>query len=79
MTKLKGLPYPDHRHLEAAEGWIGLGNYLEANEELELITPQLKAHPFVLELRYKIYSTAKRWEMAAEVARGMSEMMPENP
>jgi len=28
-------------HLEAAEGWLGLGDHLAANVELENITPQL--------------------------------------
>jgi len=36
---MKDLPFPDNKHLEAAEGWLGLGNWLEANEELENITP----------------------------------------
>ena len=79
MNKPKGLPHPDNLHLEAAEGWLGLGNYLEANEELEQITPHLRGHPFVLEIRYRIYEAAGKTEMAAEVAKGMSEMMPENP
>ena len=76
--KLKPLPHPDNQHLEAAEGWFELGNHLEANEELEQISPQLRAHPFVLEMRYKIYSEAKKWEGAAEIARTMSVMLPDN-
>jgi len=28
----------DTRHLDAAEGWLGLGDHLAANEELEHIT-----------------------------------------
>lgn len=76
--KPKGLPHPDSLHLEAAEGWLGLGNWQEAKEELEKITPQLRAHPFVLELRYKIYAEAQRWEMALAVATGLREMLPEN-
>lgn len=79
MKKLKELPHPDNQHLEAAEGWLELGNWKEANEELELITPQLRAHPFVLEMRYKIYVAAKKWEMAVEIARGMSDLLPDNP
>lgn len=75
---MKNLPYPDNRHLEAAEGWLELGNDLEANKELEQITPELRNHPFVLELRYKIYSKAGKWEMAAEVAGAMYQMLPEN-
>ena len=30
----------DQRQLEAAEGWLELGNWSEANEELERITPE---------------------------------------
>jgi predicted Zn-dependent protease len=75
---MKKLPLPDQRHLEAAEGWLELGNWQEANEELENIQPELRAHPFVQEIRYKIYSAAGRWEMAAEIARAMSELLPEN-
>jgi hypothetical protein len=29
------LQQPDALHLRAAEGWIGLGDYLAANQELE--------------------------------------------
>ena len=28
---MKNLPHPDNKHLEAAEGWLELGNYLEEN------------------------------------------------
>ncbi|MCI0351424.1 MAG: hypothetical protein L0Z53_18530 [Acidobacteriales bacterium] len=52
----------DTRHLEAAQGWLDLGNWQEANEELEKITPTLRAHPDILELRCRIYAAAKRWQ-----------------
>jgi hypothetical protein len=44
------------------EGWLGLGDHLSANEELEQITPELRAHPKVLALRLDIYWEAKNWE-----------------
>ena len=53
---MKDLPLPDQRFLNAAEGWLGLGDHLAANEELENITPQFRAHPLVLEVRYQIRS-----------------------
>jgi predicted Zn-dependent protease len=68
----------DQRHLDAAEGWLELGNWLEANEELEHITPELRAHPFVLRVRWGIYAKAEKWEMAGEVARGISVILPDN-
>ena len=74
---MKPLPHPDNQHLEAAEGWLGLGNWREANDELENIRPELRDHPFVLEVRYKIFAEAKRWDEAVEIARTLSEMLPE--
>jgi hypothetical protein len=37
------LSPPDTHHLRAAEGWLELGNHLEANAELENIMPELRA------------------------------------
>ena len=76
---MKPLPHPDNKHLEAAEGWLGLGDHLAANEELEQISPQLRAHPYVLEVRYKIYSKAKKWDGAVEIARTMAKSLPDKP
>ena len=72
------LDSSDQRHLDAAEGWLGLGDWHEANEELERIDPTMRAHPFVLRVRWDIYAKAERWEMAAEVARGISVVLPDN-
>ena len=72
------LGVKDQRHLAAAEGWLELGDWQEANEELERITPKMRVHPFVLRVRWGIYAKAQKWEMAAEVARGMTVMLPEN-
>jgi tetratricopeptide (TPR) repeat protein len=66
-------------HQEAAKGWLELGNHLEANEELEKITPQLRAHPDVLEVRWEIYAAAKRWEAAMEIAAALIQLDPEGP
>jgi len=57
----------DKRHLEAAEGWLGLGIWQEANEELEHLTPQLRSHPEVLGVRFQIYAKAEKWEYAIEI------------
>jgi len=76
---MNNLPLPDQRLLDAAEGWLGLGDPLAANEELEQITPTFRAHPFVLEVRYKIYAEEKHWEGAVEIARTMARALPANP
>ena len=37
-------------------------------DELEEITPQARANPLVLSMRYDIYVKAERWTMAAAVS-----------
>ena len=75
--RLRKLQRPDSFHLLSAEGWLELGNYLEANEDLERITPEMRAHPDVLKMRWRIYTAAKKPAMAAEVARGLTVLLPE--
>jgi predicted Zn-dependent protease len=76
---MKPLELHDQRHLEAAQGWFELGNRIEATEELDHITPEMRGHPSVLEMRFHIYAVAKKWEYAAEIAKAISEFLPENP
>ena len=66
----------DQRHLDAAEGWLGLGDWLAANEELDRISPHIRVHPEVLSIRWRVYSMAEKWELAFEVARSISEGVP---
>jgi len=70
------LPHPDHQHLEAAEGWLGLGNWREASLELAQIQPQFRTHPLVLEIRYKIHAEAKQWDRAVAVAQEVRDQQP---
>jgi predicted Zn-dependent protease len=78
QTVMKPLELHDQRHLEAAQGWFELGNCIEATEELEQITPEMRGHPSVLEVRFHIYAAAKKWEYAAEIAKATSEFAPDN-
>jgi hypothetical protein len=74
---IKDLSVVDLHYLRAAEGWIELGDYLSANDELEQITAQARVHPFVLQKRYEIYSMTKRWDIAAGVAEALTAMLPD--
>src|SRR5205823_1002826 len=65
-TMKKLLSFKDQHHLEAAQGWLGLGNWKEANEELENISSQNRTHLEVLFVRFKINSVARKWEGAYE-------------
>jgi tetratricopeptide (TPR) repeat protein len=64
--------------LEAAQGWIELGNWREANEELDCITPQLRAHPDVLAARWVVCSKAGNWTLALEIAGTLAAADPYN-
>jgi tetratricopeptide (TPR) repeat protein len=67
----------DQMHLNAAEGWLGLGNHLEANAELENVTAAFRSHPAVLELRWHIYAKAKKWDACVDVASAVVKMAPD--
>ena len=75
---MKELSLQDQRFLDAAEGWLGLGDHLAANEELEQITPELRATPKVLEVRLRIYWAAKKWEACVEIAGALVNLKPDN-
>ncbi len=68
----------DRTQLDAAQGWLGLGNWREANEELDRIPPRLRAHPEVLKARYAVCAKAERWELALEIAQSLSIELPHN-
>ena len=54
------LTPPDSHYLLAAQGWLELGDHLEADKELDEITPELRVHPDVLEIRWQIYAKEKQ-------------------
>ena len=76
---MKPLSSPDSHHLSAAQGLLELGNLEKATEELESITPELRGHPDVLQVRCKIYCQAGKWDYAAEVANALSNFLPDHP
>jgi Tfp pilus assembly protein PilF len=66
----------DKHHLNAALGWLGLGDWRSANDEVDNITPKARAHPLVLTVRYMIYAKAEKWDGAAEIARTQARLTP---
>ena len=76
---MKPLEPPDTFHLSAAMGWLGLGDWQEAKEELEKIAPAWRAHPSVLEVRYEVWAKAGQWDMAAEIACALVQVRPMEP
>lgn len=77
VSAVQPLTPPDSHFLLAAQGWIELGNYREANDELERISTPLRVHPDVLEIRCQVYSHAKKWDACVDVAAALVRLAPE--
>jgi Flp pilus assembly protein TadD len=75
MPKLKP---PDSHHLNAAEGWLGLGLRAEAAVELDLISPAHQRHPDVLATRWSLLAQERRWDDALATARALQTSAPDN-
>jgi hypothetical protein len=73
---MNAIEAPDKHHLLAAEGWLELGNELEAFKELDRIAPAFTAHPDVLRLRCRLYGKTRNWIAAVNVAKALCEMGP---
>ena len=62
--------------LEAAQGWVELGDNSEAVRELGQITPQYRSHPDVLELKWKISALDRSWNTCLGIAETLAELAP---
>src|SRR5438874_640366 len=69
---------PDSHHVNAALGWLELGNPSEADAELAKVAPGLRSHPAVLELRWQIYAKAEKWDAAVDVATALIAALPDH-
>src|SRR4051812_6642082 len=71
------LPSSDQHHLKAAEGWLGLGNWAEANGELDSISTEFRFSAQALDVRFRISEAAGQWKFAAEVASALCRLRPD--
>jgi len=76
---MEELGFPDRHHLLAAEGWLGLGDAMEAESELARLSPECVGHPTVLEIEWRIHSHRLDWEKALDAARCCIEAAPHLP
>ncbi len=72
------LEESDRKVLEAAEGWLGLGSWEQAEEELAGIGRELRLHPEVLKLRWQVMAAQGKWVSAGQVARAICTVAPDN-
>jgi tetratricopeptide (TPR) repeat protein len=76
---MKEFDLHDRRQLEAAQGWLELGNDAEAVRELEGIAVENHEHPAVLEVRWHLCARARKWEAALDLSSVLIRLAPEHP
>lgn len=59
----------EQRHVTAAQGFVELGMFVDADAELDRVDPFCRNLPEVLEVRARVYSALKRWELLEVVAK----------
>ena len=77
LQVMKTLPLSAQHHLEAAEGWIELGNFEEAKKELKQINARFKSHPDVLVMRNRVHCSHDSWDDVFKLVLKMRNSMPE--
>jgi len=67
----------DEFHLQAASGWIGLGDFDSARDELAQIPLQLRAHPAVRLAHCELHFAAKEWKSLLPIAETLLQQYSE--
>ena len=77
LSRDSKLEPPDTHHLRAAEGWLELGNAIEAGEEIARISPARLENPDVLEVRWAVCAASQSWAAAVAVAESLVKAVPD--
>jgi len=73
------MDWPDNHHLDAAIGWLTLGNVAEARTDFERLKPKHRKLPDALAFEWQLLAVEQRWEDAAQVADHWVEASPGTP
>jgi tetratricopeptide (TPR) repeat protein len=73
------LPPPNCHFLNAAIGWLELGNSREALNELSQIEPAFKNDAQVLEITWQAFARTEKWDQSLPVAQTFCEIAPGLP
>ena len=76
---MKQLDPENERLLVAAQGYLELGLPLEANNEIENMSVEVRHLPAVLEVRVGIYRKMEKWELMQTVAKSLALHDPDEP
>ena len=70
------VPQKDIRHIRAAEGWLALGNAVEAHSELEAVSAEYQTHPDFLLLRLAVFQDRNVWKKILSLAEMLTGLLP---
>jgi hypothetical protein len=70
------LEPPDQQHWQAAVGYVELGMFQDANDQLEKMDPFNRAAPEVLAVRIAFYHGLKKWELMRDIAKRLADFQP---
>lgn len=69
------IPFPDA--LESFNGYLVLGMYDDANDELERLPNELKTHPAVLSAQFDLLMEMERWDDGVILGRSLFKLWPD--
>jgi tetratricopeptide (TPR) repeat protein len=70
------IPPSDAFLVRAAEGWLGLGNPIEARAELDQVSAGYRDHPVVLDAGWSVCAASGDWEGAHHCGEAMVRLHP---
>jgi len=73
------LSLSDIQHLDAAEGWLELGHWVDCFDELQRIDHLHRSDAAVMALRWNLYNKARQHVIAADLALGIQRRFPDEP
>jgi tetratricopeptide (TPR) repeat protein len=71
------LPHPDNLHLNAAQGWLMLGDVAAAQSELEQMAAASRSDPETLETAWEVHAAKQAWPEAFAAADQLVHTAPD--
>ena len=76
---MKNLTFPDRHRLNAAEGWLDLGDHEEAEAELRQLSPGARETNDYFNLHWRLLVLRRQWSLALQTAQTQIEVAPDHP
>jgi hypothetical protein len=73
------LEESDKHHIEAAEGWLHLGDWEEGRREILSVSPAARAHPEVVRVMLQFMMARQQWQAVAEGGLVLCLIAPQSP